>query len=169
MLHYRIDTEFLTLPSKLLSINGVDSREVINRFSKVAPFSENEYSTAVRVAQYIPKAEVLNGLGVIPDTSVTPFLFEINGHKIKPNLTPSPPYYLEKEISFRNNSQFNTVEDIDEDIWFDASGDKRTIYFKFRRYISISKMESLAKDLLSFINKNQWNKGLMLWQSLIKS
>lgn len=143
------------LGSRLLSINGIGSREIIRRFSTLTPFSENEYSTAVRVAEYIPKAEILNGLGIIHDTSRASFSFDVNGKSEEHNLASDRAYHLEEQISYRDNSQFSVVEKVGSGTWFGSSSDKSTIYFNFRRYTSISKMESLAKDLLAYINSHQ--------------
>ena len=53
---------------------------------------------------------------------------------------------------------FSIEEKLNEDLWFGSLNDKKVVYFKFRRYTSISKMESLGEDLLSFINKNKSKK-----------
>ncbi|MBE8718504.1 hypothetical protein [Cellvibrio polysaccharolyticus] len=49
---------------KLISINHVPSQTIMESLKQITPFTENEYSSAVRVAEYMTKAEVLVGLGV---------------------------------------------------------------------------------------------------------
>jgi Peptidase family S41 len=142
------------LGAKLISVNGVPSAEIVRLFSKLAPFSENEFSTAVRVAEYIPNAELLNGLGIIPDSAKASFTFEVEGKIEEHHLNSSHSPKFDLYLTYTNNATFSPKDRISEDLWFGASADNKTIYLKFRRYTSISKMEDLAENLLSFIKKN---------------
>ncbi len=148
------------LGAQLTKINDVSIEEVFRLFSQITPFSENQYSTQVRAAQYITKAELLNGLGIINDSLNARFSFKRSTDKNEIELTLSPQrsYSLNAQLSYQNNGLFLAKEKIDENIWFGASKDKNIIYVKFRRYTSTSKMESLAEDLLAFINKNKSEK-----------
>lgn len=149
------------LGAKLISVNGFSSAEVVRRFSTLTPFSENEFSTAVRVAEFLPKAEILNGLDLINDTTKASFLFEINGKTKQYQFNSAQRHSLDRYITYNNNNFFSYKEKINEDLWFGASSDSRVIYIKFRRYTSMSKMEGLAEDVLSFINKNK-SKNLII-------
>ncbi|WP_286266367.1 S41 family peptidase [Thalassotalea atypica] len=146
------------LGARLEKINNKNADEIYRSFSQLTPFSENQYSTQVRAAQYIPKAELLNGLGIINDTFQARFTFIIGKELIEQQLTPSYSNEYTAELSYLNNSMFSIEEKLNEDLWFGSLNDKKVVYFKFRRYTSISKMESLGEDLLSFIKKNKSKK-----------
>lgn len=146
------------LGARLEKINDKNADEIYRSFSQLTPFSENKYSTQVRAAQYMRKAELLNGLGIINDTFQALFTFKIGEELIEQQLIPSHSNEYTAELSYLNNSIFSIEEKLNEDLWFGSSDDKKVVYFKFRRYTSISKMESLGEDLLSFINKNKSKK-----------
>lgn len=146
------------LGAKLDKINDMNVEEIYRLFSQLTPFSENKYSTQVRAAQYIPKAELLNGLGIINDTFQARFIFTIGKERIEQQLEPSHSNEYTAELTYLNNSKFSIEEKLNENLWFGSLNDKKVVYFKFRRYTSISKMESLGEDLLSFINKNKSKK-----------
>ena len=146
------------LGARLEKINDRNADEIYRSFSQLTPFSENKYSTQVRAAQYIPKAELLNGLGIINDTFQARFTFIIGKELIEQQLTPSHSNEYTAELSYLNDSMFLIEEKLNEDLWFGSLNDKKVVYFKFRRYTSISKMELLGEDLLSFINKNIINR-----------
>jgi len=146
------------LGARLEKINDRNADEIYRSFSQIVPFSENKYSTQVRAAQYIPKAELLNGLGIINDTFEARFTFIIGKELIEQQLTASHSNEYTAELSYLNNSMFSIEEKLNENLWFGSLNDKKVVYFKFRRYTSISKMESLGEDLLSFINKNKSKK-----------
>ncbi|GAA59066.1 hypothetical protein P20652_0925 [Pseudoalteromonas sp. BSi20652] len=146
------------LGAKLDKINDMNAEEIYRLFSQLTPFSENKYSRQVRAAQYIPKAELLNGLGLINDTFQARFTFTIGKELIEQQLEPSHSNEYTAELTYLNNSIFSIEEKLNENLWFGSLNDKKVVYFKFRRYTSISKMESLGEDLLSFINKNKSKK-----------
>ncbi|MEM5508184.1 hypothetical protein WNY98_04795 [Pseudoalteromonas sp. AS71] len=146
------------LGAKLEKINDMNAEEIYRLFSQLTPFSENKYSTQVRAAQYIPKAELLNGLGIINDTFQARFTFTIGKELIEQQLEPSHSNEYTAELTYLNNSIFSIEEKLNENLWFGSLNDNKVVYFKFRRYTSISKMESLGEDLLSFINKNKSKK-----------
>lgn len=77
------------LGAKLEKINGMNTDDIYSLFSQLTPFSENKYSTQVRAAQYIPKAELLNGLGIINNTFQSQFTFTIGKELIEQQLEPS--------------------------------------------------------------------------------
>ena len=146
------------LGAKLERINDINAEEIYRLFSQLTPFSENKYSTQVRAAQYIPKAELLNGVGIINDTFQARFIFTLDKELIEQQLEPSYKNEYTAELTYQNNSIFSISEKLNDNLWFGSLNDKKVVYFKFRRYTSISKMESLGEDLLSFINKNNSNK-----------
>lgn len=146
------------LGAKLESINNVSADKIYHLFSQLTPFSENKYSTQVRAAQYIPKAELLNGLGIIDDTLQAQFKFKVKDKSVEQHLSPYGSNHDFIELSYLNNARFSVEEKVNRNLWFGSLSNKNVLYVKFRRYTSISKMESLAEDLLSFINKHQSKK-----------
>lgn len=146
------------LGARLEKINDSNTNEIYRLFSQLTPFSENKYSTQVRVAQYMLKAELLNGLGIINDSFQAQFTFTIGKEVIEQQLTPFYSNEYTAELSYLNNSIFSIEKKLNEDVWFGSLNDKKVVYFKFRRYPSISKMEALSEDVLSFINKNKSKK-----------
>jgi len=143
------------LGSKLEKINNVNIEHIYLLFSQLSPFSENQYSTKIRVAKYIPKAEILNGLGIINDSLEATFTFSINDKKISLQLRPNRKNNYRATIDYRNDNTFFMEKKLNQDIWFGTLNNKKVIYFKFHRYTSIANMASLSEDLLSFINRNQ--------------
>ncbi|NOH98150.1 S41 family peptidase, partial [Vibrio sp. 99-70-13A1] len=146
------------LGSRLGKINNISSKEVYRLFSKLAPFSENKYSTEVRTSQYIPMAELLNGLGIINDTFRAQFTFIAENEIIEDILEASHSNDFSAELSYLNSSIFTIEEKLNEDLWFGSLDNKNIVYFKFRRYTSATKMESLGEGLLNFIYKNKSRK-----------
>lgn len=143
------------LGSKLISIDGVPSSDVVRLLSEISPFSENQFSTAVRAASYLPNADVLNGLGIIKNVDTARFVFDVQGDKKTINLTPRISPKLDAQISHLNDAVFAADEEVDSNLWYGSSSDKKTVYVKFRRYTSLSKMERFSRSLLRFINKHQ--------------
>lgn len=143
------------LGSKLISINGVPSSEVFRLLSEMAPFSENEFSTAVRAASYLPNANILNGLGIVKNEGEAKFVFDVQGQKKEINLKSSSSPKLDAQISHLNDAIFSADEKVDNNLWYGSSSDNKTVYVKFRRYTSTSKMERFAESLLNFIDKNR--------------
>lgn len=143
------------LGSKLISINGAPSFEVVRLLSEISPFSENEFSTAVRAASYLPNANVLSGLGIVKNGGEAKFVFNVQGENKEVNLKPRNSPKLDAQISHLNDAIFSADEKVDNNLWYGSSSDKKTVYVKFRRYTSNSKMERFAKSLLDFIDKNR--------------
>ncbi|WP_396586365.1 hypothetical protein [Bermanella sp. R86510] len=143
------------LGAKLVSINGVPASEIFDALWEISPFSENEFSTAVRAASYLPNANILNGLGVVENGDEAKFMFDVRGETREIILKSSISTKLDAQISHLNDVIFSPIEKVSNDLWYSSSSDKKTIYIKFARYTTVSKMEDLAEDILSFINKNK--------------
>lgn len=143
------------LGSKLISINGVPSFDVVRHLSEISPFSENEFSTAVRSASYLPNASILSGLGIVKTEGEAEFVFDVRGQKVKTRLESGGSPKLDAQISHLNDAIFSVDEKVDNNIWYGSSSDNKTVYVKFRRYTSISRMERFSDSLLDFINKNR--------------
>lgn len=143
------------LGSKIISVNGVPSFDIVRRLSEISPFSENEFSTSVRAASYFPNAIILSGLGIVKTEGEAEFVFDVSGKKIETTLISSVSPKLDAQISHLNDAIFSAYEKIDSNVWYGSSSDNKTVYVKFRRYPSIAKMERFANNLLDFINKNK--------------
>lgn len=141
--------------AKLVSINHKSVADVRGLLSDVVPFSENGYSNRVRIAQYVTNATVLNGLGIIGDEARVPFVFAKDDKTLEETIAPEFDPALTVKISPYNHKIFSPIKSISDDLWFGANNKNKTVYIKFRRYTSMPKMESFAKDVLGFINKNQ--------------
>ncbi|CAM4431462.1 hypothetical protein [Pseudoalteromonas ostreae] len=143
------------LGSKLVSINGVSSLEVVRLLSEISPFSENEFSTAIRAASYFPNVAILRGLGIVEKEDEAKFVFDIQGEKRETNLESSRSPKLDARISHFNDAIFSADEKVDKNLWYGSSSDNKTVYVRFRRYTSISRMERFSRSLLGFIDKNK--------------
>lgn len=143
------------LGARLLSINGVPTANVVDLISQLTPFTENDFSAAVRTAQYLPNANVLSGLGVVSDINRAEFAFDVDGSEVAHLFEARQAPQLDFHISHLNDKLFSPLEKITDDLWFAASSDKKTIYIKFRRYTPSSSMESFATKALAFINQHQ--------------
>lgn len=143
------------LGAKLISVNDVPASEIFSLLSEISPFSENEFSTAVRAASYLSNASVLDGLGIVNNENEAKFVFDVQGEIREINFISSRSLKFDERISHLNDVIFSAIKKVDNDLWYGASSDKKTIYVKFRRYTSISKMENFAQSLLGFINENK--------------
>lgn len=161
--------------AELLSINGKPVDAIATMLSEVVPFAENQYSTSVRIAQYLPVAEVLNGLGVVDDKYVAQFTFFINGEtstviltaleKQKMNLqlfldhfqtrAPIKPLANHDNKTNIKNGTIHEIKQATQWLWFTHAKQKNTVYVKFERYPDMSTMEHFAKELLQFIDNNK--------------
>lgn len=160
--------------AELLSINGKPIDAVATMLSETVPFAENQYSTSVRIAQYLPVAEVLNGLGIVDDKYVAQFTFFTNGETstvtLKAletqtmNLQLSLDHFRTKEpikpIASQYNRQFassnkTSIKQATQWLWFTHAKQKNAVYVKFERYPDMSTMEPFAKELLQFIDNNK--------------
>lgn len=149
------------LGAKLVSINGVPAIEIFGKLSELSPFSENEFSTAVRAASYLPSATILNGLGIVDSGGEATFAFDLKGTVREMSLRASGTSKLDAQISHLKDPVFTAKEKVNDDLWFGSSSDNKTVYLKFRRYTSISEMDKFARKLLEFINENK-TKNLVI-------
>ncbi|MEM1402776.1 MAG: peptidase S41 [Pseudomonadota bacterium] len=146
------------LGSELVSINETSAEALYQRFSALAPFSENPYSTAVRAARYLPVAELLDGLGVIDDLASANFTFSVGDTRSTRVIQSERDPMFTEVLTYRDEDAFDIEERIDDDFWFAASKDRNGVYLKFRRYPPQRKVESLSEDLLAFINEHGTQK-----------
>jgi hypothetical protein len=148
------------LGAELITINQIDIKTISSMFQQLVPFAENKYSSQSRTAQYLTKAELLNGLGVIESDFKAKFTFNLNNKVIAQELEANHEHgnHFSESISYQNHSQFTIEEKLNDNLWFGSAKNKKAVYFKFRRYTSIDNMASIGEALLAFINKNQSEK-----------
>lgn len=143
------------LKSELVSINGTTIAEVFDSLAKLVPFAENAYSTQVRVAQYMPMAEVLSGIGLVDADYSASFTFKKN------NKLMHRDFHAEVSQNFEKSALLGTFNPqvknaaVNEGLWFSSSKNKDSVYVKFQRYSNVNSMEEFADELLRFINENQ--------------
>ncbi|GAA4356632.1 peptidase S41 [Kangiella marina] len=154
---------FNLLGAKLHSINGTSKEIISNKFSQIVPFSENNYSVMSNTGYYLNRAELLEGLGVTDNVFSVQFEFLIGDEVVKVPLNSSTSHDDFKTLRYRSISAtgIDIVEKVNSNVWFGSALDGKAVYFKFRRYPSMSEMESLAEKLLAFINDNQ-SKNLII-------
>ncbi|AOE49499.1 S41 family peptidase [Kangiella sediminilitoris] len=143
------------LGAEIASVENYSADKVLNELAAIVPFSENPYSKKANAGYYLNRAEVLAGLGLIATPSNAEFTFSKDGRKFSTDLKSSDSYQLAHTISFRNTNGIMPVEKVNDNVWFGSTHEGDTVYFKYRRYPSMSEMESLAEDLLEYINENQ--------------
>lgn len=143
------------LKGELISINDVSITDIKKRLSRLTPFSENPYSTSVRVAEYLPIAEVLHGIGIIEPNYIANFAFKVNGKKIDIALAAKTVQPFQKKTSFSYLSFKDNVASVNQSLWFTLSPDKSSVYIKFGRYSDLNTMDDFSSKLLRFINDNQ--------------
>jgi hypothetical protein len=139
------------LGARLLSINGVDATLIIEQFSSLTPFSENRYSTAVRVADYMVKAELLHGLGISDSVDQLSARFELQGQELNRTLLTSVSPALDRQLSYLEPELFQPRASVNDALWFGASADGQTVYIRFHAYTSHDNMERLATELYEFV------------------
>jgi len=143
------------LKSELIAVNGKPVNKIFNTLAKLVPFSENPYSTQVRVAQYLPIAEVLNGSGVIGPDYTARFTFKINGKIIHKDWLANVSQSFKKAESLGSFKAQEKLGAVNEHLWFASSANKDSVYVKFERYTSLKRMDNFASSILKFINENQ--------------
>lgn len=113
------------LGAKLISVNDMPASKVFMLVSGVSPFSENEYSIAVRAASYLPDAIILKGLGILKSEDEAKFSFDVQGQKRDFIFKSSTSLELNARISHFNDEIFSAAEKISNDLWYGSSSDKK--------------------------------------------
>lgn len=143
------------LGARLMSINSVHDDRLIRLFSGIAPFAENPYSTAVRVAEYLPNANVLHGLGVIPRVGDTQFEFLQNGKRLELTLSPHKAPAITRRLSILSRPPFTREAAVNDDLWLGSRDKGKTVYIRFHNYPSFEKMTGFAATTLQYLNRHR--------------
>lgn len=143
------------LGARLLAINSVHDDRLIRLFSAIAPFAENPYSTAVRVAEYLPNANVLHGLGVITRVGATRFEFRHNGKRVELTLSPRKAPAITRRLSILSRPPFTREAAVNDDLWMGSRDKGETVYIRFHAYPSFEQMTGFAETTLKYLNKHR--------------
>ncbi len=138
--------------NELVAINDTPIEQVYQLFSGIVPFAENDYSTPVRVADYMMTAELLRGFGIINDLNSVEFTFENMGQSFKYHLAASNKTQITQRINFKQKLPFKPYGGVDDDLWYGAADKGKTVYVNFEKYSSMTKMDEMSAELLRFIN-----------------
>lgn len=142
------------LGKELLSVNSNPVTDITAKLKSIVPFTENAYSNAVRVAQYMSFAEVLNGIGVVSADYLAKFTFRSENTSDTIKLSASTEQSLDVSLQLVHAISEDKVGFVRDDLWFSASPDKRSVYLKFRRYDTVEKMDAFGRKLAGFIDDN---------------
>lgn len=138
--------------NELTAINGKPVQQVYDMFAEIVPFAENDYSTPVRVAEYMMTAELLRGLGVIDSLDSVEFTFKNFNQSFKYHMTASTNNQITQRINFKQKLPFKPYGGVDDHLWYGAADKGKTVYINFEKYSSMSKMDEMSAELLRFIN-----------------
>ncbi|MCW8856298.1 MAG: S41 family peptidase [Kangiella sp.] len=138
--------------SELVAINGKPIESVYALFAEIVPFADNNYSTPVRVAEFMTSAELLRGLGLINAQNSVEFTFKNMEQSFKYHLTATNQNQITQRINFKQNLPFKPYGGVDDNLWYGAADKGKTVYVNFEKYSSMSKMDDMSAELLRFIN-----------------
>lgn len=150
------------LGAELTAINGQAISKIIDKMERIVPFSENPYSTAVRVAQYMTIAEVLDGLAIVGgDDNFEANLFDVQFSFEQSGVAFTKYFKAAKKVQFgaqlvlKHVVAKNKIDQVHDNLWFSSSRDNKSIYVKFEQYADVAAMDFFARKLLNHINDNQ--------------
>lgn len=138
--------------NQLVAINDMPIEKVYELFAQIVPFAENEYSTPIRVADYMLTAELLRGFGVIDSLDSVEFTFKNFDQNFKYNMAASTQNQITQRINFKQKLPFKPYGGVDDHLWYGAADKGKTVYINFEKYSSMSKMDEMSAELLRFIN-----------------
>jgi hypothetical protein len=141
------------LGTKLRAINDTPIEQVVETFASLTPFSENRFSTGVRVAEYITFPALLHAAGFSQRADQVRLTFEDKqAHTVTLNAEHAPVFKV--MLNSRNESVFDVQNHVNENLWFAGSTDKSSVYIYFRRYTDQEAMTAFASSILTYINTN---------------
>lgn len=141
------------LGTKLIAINGTPVEQVFKKFATLTPFSENRFSTGVRVAEYITYPALLQATGF--SQRAEQVKLTVKGkqtHTVTLNAEHAPVFKV--MLNGRNESAFNVEDRVNDNLWFAGSTDKNSVYINFQRYTDQETMTAFASSVLAYINAN---------------
>ncbi|ACV27580.1 S41 family peptidase [Kangiella koreensis] len=138
--------------NELVAINGTPIKRIYELFAEVVPFAENDYSTPIRVAQYMMTAELLRGFDIINDEKDVEFTFKNLEQNFKYHLSASQNTQITQRINFKQKLPFKPYGGVDDDLWYGAADKGKTVYVNFEKYSSMTKMDEMSAELLRFVN-----------------
>lgn len=142
---------------KLISIDEVPTAEVSKKVGEVAQFVENKQSLMQRATSYAKTSEVLHALGITQRIKKASFKFVGEDNKTETVIIDAVPIASYNQVKFKRYAY--KYPDLSrpataklKNTWFKPLPDKKTVYVKFRRFVSIEQMDKLGQELLRYIN-----------------
>lgn len=139
------------LGAELLSINDVPAYEAQGRVGTVAGFVENDYSAAVRTAEQLVNAEVLDGLGLSSVAGTTRFELYLHGRRASVALRPSGQTAIVGRLALH----LPGIRPVLDESGLSAGliGRDDTLYLQFRRYPGHASMALFADRVRDLIDR----------------
>lgn len=137
--------------ARVVQIGGVNIEDVTARLDQLVAH-ENDYWVRLLEAGYMPYAEILNAVKVIPDLKVVRWTFEdTDGKRFSLDIETVGQDQKVDWVAASNELPLYRQKS-DEQFWFTYLADAQTIYVNFRGYRDA--FEKHADELLSFISEH---------------
>lgn len=143
------------LGHQIISINDVPVAEILAQLKTTAPFIENPQSADIRAAQYLPRFEVLHGLGILNSQDQVAFQFHDGRFQYPYRLSAQTEVDLGQSLSFRQNQRFEKSVVANDNFWLGSHNQGETAYLYFRRYISSNEMFEFAGKALAYLQEHR--------------
>ena len=147
------------LGKKLVSIDGVDISEVIERVKPVVQAVDNQHSLEHFLPSTINVSEVLYGLGITKELNVANFEFsDETEEKISIALTSISSDKLKKVVTeniVKPHSVFGEVLESTDGLWLSANAHTKSAYIKFDSYPGFIKMLMFANSVKKHLSRSQ--------------
>lgn len=143
------------LGHQIVSINDVPVADILSQLKNTAPFIENAQSANIRAAQYLPRYEVLHGLGILNSQDQVVFQFHDGSIQYPYRLSAQSEIELGESLSFRQNQRFEKNVVANDNFWLGSHNGGETAYVYFRRYIASNEMFEFAPQALAYLQAHQ--------------
>lgn len=154
------------LYSKVLAINGIPMKEIIETLSQSISY-ENESYLKSQLPKYLPATELLYGLEIIDEFDYVHITFEDRCKNIRTLAIKALPINeVNEKLKLKINNGTESIslplyrQNLDKYYWFKYLEDFKTVYFKYNacRNMGNKSVHEFGKKLISFINKNSVEK-----------
>jgi hypothetical protein len=148
------------LGNTLMKINGIAINDIVRKIKPLTPFTENEQSSKDRVCSYIMIADILEAEKIITTNDASKFTFTDANEKEKKvylkSLQKQQLKLLEySELGFSNRTIIKPRETKHKDLWFTSFNQQKSVYIKFKEYISEKEMNEFSENVYDFIQQNK--------------
>ena len=137
--------------ARVVRIGGIDVKDVAARLDPLIPH-ENDYWMRLLEANFMPYAEILNGVKLIPDLKTAQWTFEdADGKEFSLDMASVTRDQKIDWVAAANELPLYRQKP-EEQFWFTYLADAQTIYVNFRGYRD--EFAKHADELLSSIKEN---------------